>query len=73
MTGRQLLKTVIAATELPESALEKELSRLLEGLGVDQEQVTLDHLRDALASYLQDVLVEAKENLEQPNVSARTN
>lgn len=60
MEGLGLLRALIEATGLPEEAVDREIQRLCAAQGIDPEEITLDNLRDVLALYLQDVLVEAK-------------
>lgn len=60
MTGHDLLKTICRSTDISSQTLEKELNRLLDKNGVSAENLTLDQLREVLADYLQDVLLEAK-------------
>ena len=61
MDGQNLLRILIEATGLPNQALETELKKLLSARGVSIDSLTLDDVREALASYLQDTLIEAKE------------
>jgi ribosomal protein L1 len=63
--GKSLFNTVIAATGLPENAVERELGSLLSRAGKNPETMTLDDLREVLAEYLQSVLLETKENTER--------
>lgn len=60
MDGSQLLRILIEATGLPPESLEAELTKLLSARGVSLDRLTLDDVREAVASYLQDTLVEAK-------------
>ena len=55
-----VLKTLIHHTDLPEHLVSSELERLLKKSGVSKENVTLDHIRELLASELQDVILEIK-------------
>lgn len=61
MTGKKLLNEVAQATGLPDHLISNELSTLIESAGISAEEMTLDDLRQVLAEYLQDVLVQAKE------------
>lgn len=63
MTGRQLFEILIHATGLPEQSCSREVERLLTKSHRDVETLTIEDLRDVLADYLQDVLVETKEDL----------
>lgn len=55
-----LLEILIKETGLPEDLIKKELNRLLKKSGLSPDQVTLEILREVLARYLQDVILEAK-------------
>lgn len=61
MDGTALLETIISASGLPKSALERELARLLIDAQIQSDAVTIEQLRVVLENYLRDVLVEAKE------------
>ena len=61
--GAKLLKEISEGTGLPQDMVTYELDKLLKQAGLKKEQVTLDEIRDVLANYLQDVLVEAKHTL----------
>lgn len=65
MEGKALIRTVLTSTGLPSESLERELQRLLQGSRASEETLTLEQLRELLADYLQDVLVEAKALQEQ--------
>lgn len=58
--GKELFETVVTHTGLPENAIRDEFSVLLAKHGKSVESLTLDDLREILADYLQDILVEAK-------------
>jgi hypothetical protein len=60
MEGLGLLRALIEATGLPAEAVEREIQRLLAARGLAPENITLEDIRELLASYLQDVLLEAK-------------
>ncbi|NJL24801.1 MAG: hypothetical protein HC902_06295 [Calothrix sp. SM1_5_4] len=63
MDGKRLLSILIDATGLPADTLEREINRLVEARGLTPDQVTLEDLRDILANYLQDALLEAKQSI----------
>jgi hypothetical protein len=63
MDGTGLLRVLIEATGLPPAAVENELQRLLAARGLDAARVTLEDLREVLAAYLQETLVEAKDSV----------
>ena len=58
--GKGLLRELIEATGLPGHLVEKEINRLAAKHGLNPKALTLDDVRELLASYLQDVLSEAK-------------
>ncbi len=60
--GVELFNEVIQATELPETAVEKELQKLLSEAGFEKDNFTLDDLREVMAQYLQTVFLELAEN-----------
>jgi hypothetical protein len=60
MEGKALIQAVLRATGLGSQSLEKELKRVLKSSNASEETLTLEQLREVLASYLQDVLLEAK-------------
>lgn len=63
MDGKGLLSILIEATGLPPESVERELTRILSKRGLSAETVTLEDLREVLASYLQDALIEAKNSV----------
>ena len=60
MEGARLLSEVTEATGLPNDLVGNELGRLVASAGLSQETLTLEDLREVLAAYLQDVIVDAK-------------
>jgi hypothetical protein len=60
MEGMELLRVLIQATGLPGELVEREVMGLLNDHGLEPATITLDEVRDLLAIYLQDVLLEAK-------------
>ena len=60
MEGMSLLRSIVEATGLPSEAVDREIQRLLQTRGLDPETLTMEDLREVLALYLQDVLLEAK-------------
>lgn len=60
----ELLKLLIQSTGLPEEAVEREVAKLLVRRNLNPENLSLDDIREMLACYLQDVLVEAKSSPE---------
>ena len=65
MQGKDLLKKLITASGLPESSAHLELSRLIDAHGKPAHEITLDDLRELLADYLQEVLLESKKQFSQ--------
>ena len=59
--GRDLLETLIHGTGLPDQGLRNEMNGLLAKNGKSPESLTIDDLREVLADYLQDVMLEMKE------------
>ncbi|MBN8539186.1 MAG: hypothetical protein J0L82_02275 [Deltaproteobacteria bacterium] len=69
--GTALINELSHATGLPDDLIGEELSRIIAGAGMSTSDVTLDELREMLAAYLQDVLIEAKDSfLEEPVIDA---
>lgn len=62
IVGKDLFNTVVSATGLPEDTIGGELHSLLNNNGKSVETMTLEDLREVMAEYLQNVLLEAKEN-----------
>lgn len=60
--GTALINELSHATGLPDDLIGEELSRIIASAGKSTSDVTLDELREMLAAYLQDVLIEAKES-----------
>lgn len=61
--GAKLFTDVTEATGLPNEAISRELAEVISMAGYDKDTLTLDQLRHALAEYVQDILLEAKEDL----------
>ena len=61
MEGVNLIRLLIESTGLPKDAVEPELNRILKQLKMSANQLTLEDVRDVLAYYVQEVLVEAKD------------
>lgn len=64
MDGLDLLRTLVESTGLPTDSVESELNRLITRQGISPDQVTLDDIREILATYLQETLLDAKESLD---------
>jgi hypothetical protein len=63
MEGLELLRFLVEATGLPKESVDMELKKLLQRYGIDPEHVTIDDVREIMAGYLQDTLVEAKDSV----------
>jgi hypothetical protein len=61
MEGLALVKLLIESTGLPPEAVERELNKILAKGNFQREELTLDDVRELLSLYLQEVLVEAKQ------------
>ena len=61
--GEKLFSEVTEATGLPRETISKELADLISSAGYNRETLTLDQLRHALAEYVQDILLSAKDDL----------
>lgn len=59
--GNKLFSEVTELTGLPEELISEELKTLLESKGVAPEEVTMESLREALADYLKQVILETDE------------
>ena len=64
-TGNILISQIVSNTGLPEELMTKELSRLVEGAGLETNVVSLEDLRNLLAEYAQEILLSAKFDVEQ--------
>jgi hypothetical protein len=62
--GNEIFKTITAATGLPEDLIRRELAKILANKGIAQDEVTMDDLRAALADYLREVILHAKDKFE---------
>ena len=62
--GKDLLSTIATATGLPSELVMAELLRLVEKSGKSAEELTLEELRLILAAFLQDVLLQTKQRLD---------
>jgi hypothetical protein len=63
--GTALIEELSEASGLPDELIGEELSRIITSAGKSPTDVTIDDLRELLANYLQDVLAEAKVELQQ--------
>ncbi len=60
MEGIGLLRVLVESTGLPNEAVEREIQTLIAKRGMNPDGLTLEDVRELLAAYLQDVLLEAK-------------
>ena len=65
MDGPKIFEILIEATGLPKDSIQKELTSVLATSGLNPDEVTLDDLREVLANYLQDALLEAKHDAQK--------
>ena len=63
--GKPLIQEVTEATGLPQELVQEELTDLLQSRGFSPAEVTIDQLRIALADYMRQVLLEAKDDLQE--------
>lgn len=66
---QNVLGQIFEATGLPQEALSGELSPYVEKMGKAEDQLTLDDLRDLMAQYAQEVLLELKREMEKENAA----
>ena len=71
MEGLGLLRVLIEATGLPPEAVERELNKILFKRNLTADTLTIEDVRDVLACYLQDVLVEAKAEISTASASSK--
>ncbi|MAV90712.1 MAG: hypothetical protein CL676_04780 [Bdellovibrionaceae bacterium] len=62
MEGKTLIDTLLDCSGIRTKSLENEFHRLIEHSEKNASSLGLDDLREILASYLQDVILEAKEH-----------
>jgi hypothetical protein len=59
----EFLKQIIKLTGLPQEALERELDRLILNRGFDPDNLSPENIREILAAYMQETLLEVKQEL----------
>jgi hypothetical protein len=64
MTGSKLIEKICSSTDLPAKTLEHEMRSLLAAHSLSENELTLEQLREVLAEYLQDTLVDLKKELD---------
>ncbi len=57
-----LIEEIIKACDLPEFLVKKELYEIIRSQNKNPESIDLESLREVLAKYVQDALLEAKKN-----------
>lgn len=62
--SKGLFKEVTDATGLPTDLITKELNEIISSKGIQNEDLTLDDLRLAMADYLREVILHAKNKFE---------
>lgn len=62
-----LFNQLIESTGLPKEEITRELEDLLSRAGVNSTNFSIEELREALANYLQDVLLQTKEQILDSN------
>lgn len=60
--GERLFDQIVSGTGLPETLAQDEFTALLARYGKTPDQLTLEDLRLIVADFMQDVLVDVKEN-----------
>jgi hypothetical protein len=63
--GNELFKKITDATGLPSELVTQELSKVLMDRGLSSEELTLEGLRAAMADYLREVILHAKDEFEE--------
>lgn len=63
--SKKLVEDVIEHTGLPKRLIEKELYGLFEKAAVDTADINIETLRRALAEYLQEVILAAREEFSE--------
>lgn len=66
--GNELFQEVAQATGLPLEIVEREFSKLLAKKGIARDEVTLENLREAMAEFLKEVILHAKDKYENGTV-----
>lgn len=59
MSGRNLLNFIAELTGLPNDRIIRELQNIVQSKGLSVDDIELDDLREALASYLQEAVAGA--------------
>ena len=62
--GKDLFQQITSATGLPENVISGELAQLLASAGIEKDSMTIDDLRKILSDYVQDILLELKDDLQ---------
>lgn len=59
--GENLFEEIVKSTGLPESMISQGFLKIISEKGLDKSTLTLDQIRDVLVEYLQDVILNARE------------
>lgn len=62
--GNEIFRTITEATGLPEEMIRQELGKILAAKGIARDEVTMEDIRTALADYLREVIIHAKDKFE---------
>jgi hypothetical protein len=65
MEGDALIEVLIEATGLPKAWVESELRALMEKRGLSATNLNMESMRELIGEFLQDVLLQAKEELKE--------
>lgn len=61
--NNEIFNQIVEFTGLPKEEIANELSEILASYGLNPATVTMEQLRDAMSEYLQDVLLEVKNQI----------
>jgi hypothetical protein len=55
LSGETLVRTLVSLSDLPQPLAQKEVNTILEFSGQEAENLTLDQLREAMLTYLEEI------------------
>lgn len=58
----KLFEKIVKNTGLPEELISQDFLKKISDKGFEKNSLTIDQIRDVLAEYLQDVILQAREN-----------
>lgn len=61
--NNEIFNQIVEFTGLPKEEIAGELNEILSSYGLNPATVTMEQLRDAMTNYLQDVLLEVKNQI----------